>query len=205
MIFDLMMFFLFNIDFMNLFQSFQRAIQFHNASLQLDTEDFIDRHYKQLWLPKENLTVQIWPGLVPFCTSGRNHAEAYFLFINKVINVSDRRRLNDYGGFVMTFRDWQDSMKAIKDLVLTHRLSSVVVDIKDVHVQCHESCPYEKDILQCFETIPWVELLKIVVSEDMFHVINPTNSERFVHNVSHIDVYVWGNRCREVREELLNP
>lgn len=105
----------------------------------------------------------------------------------------------------MTFRDWQDSMKAIKDLVLTHRLSSVVVDIKgkyrpillikikcsstssstidkcilllpDVHVQCHESCPYEKDILQCFETIPWVELLKIIVSEDMFHVINPTNS-----------------------------
>lgn len=29
--------FLFNIDFMNFFQSFQRAIQFHNASLQLDT------------------------------------------------------------------------------------------------------------------------------------------------------------------------
>lgn len=122
-----------------------------------------------------------------------------------IFSVSDRRRLNDYGGFVMTFRDWQDSMKAIKDLVLTHRLSSVVLDIKgeyvtlllikikcsstssstidkcillspDVHVQCHESCPYEKDILQCFETIPWVELLKIVVSEDMFHVINPTNS-----------------------------
>lgn len=190
---------------MNLFQSFKRAIQFHNVSLQLDTEDFIERHYKQLWLPKKNLTVQIWPGLVPFCTSGRNHAEAYFLFINEIINVSDRRRLNDYGGFVMTFRDWQDSMKAIKDLVLTHRLSSVVVDIKDVNVQCHESCLYEKDILQCFEMIPCVEQLKIVVSEDMFHVINPTYSERFVHNVSHIDVYAWGNRCREVREELLNP
>lgn len=123
----------------------------------------------------------------------------------RVFLVFDRRRLNDYGGFVITFRDWQDSMKAIKDLVLTHILSSVVVDIKgeyitlllmkikcsstssstivkcilllpDVNVQCHESCLYEKDILQCFEMIPCVELLKIVVSEDMFHVINPTYS-----------------------------
>lgn len=105
----------------------------------------------------------------------------------------------------MTFRDWQENKEAIKNLVLTHGLSSVIVDIKgeyktflliniqcsstssstinkcilllpDLHVECHEYCLYEDNIQQCFEMIPCVELLKIVVSKDMFQIINPTNS-----------------------------
>lgn len=119
--------------------------------------------------------------------------------------VSDRRRLNNYGGFVVTFRDWQESKEVINDVVLTHSLSSVIVDIKgeyrtfllinikcsstssstinkcilllpDVHVQYNECCSYVDDILHFFEMIPCVELLKVVVFKDVFRIINPTNS-----------------------------
>lgn len=180
--------------------SFTRAANMHKTFLQSDA-DFIERPYKQLWLPKENQTVQIWPELAPSFTSGRNQVEAYFIFVHMDLNDSDHRRLNHFGGFVVIFRDWQETKVAIKDLVLRHGLSSVIVDIKDVQI-CDS---YLVNIREWFKKIPCVELLKIVVNKDMFENINLKYAERFVHNVSHIDVYVWGNRCREVREELLNP
>lgn len=43
---------------------------------------------------------------------------------------ADRRRLYNYCGFIVTFPDWDESKELVKDLVLTHGLCAVVVDIK---------------------------------------------------------------------------
>lgn len=41
-----------------------------------------------------------------------------------------RRRLYNYGGFIVNFTDWDESKELFKDLVLTHGLCAVLVDIK---------------------------------------------------------------------------
>lgn len=43
---------------------------------------------------------------------------------------ADRRRLYNFGGFVSTFLDWDEKKEEVKDQVLRHGLSAVLVDIK---------------------------------------------------------------------------
>lgn len=64
----------------------------------------------------------------------------------------------------------------------------MLINFDDSDAKVKDCVAYQKNIVDCFENIPCVELLKIVVSKDMFEKLNSKNYGNYFRRLNGLQI-----------------